>query len=637
MSALHLRFLFLSLLLLCCVSPSSFLSIPSRFTDPIVGLAACRPYQIKAFTQFKNEFDTRHCNHSDDFNGVWCDNSTGAVTKLQLRDCLNGTLKPNSSLFGFHQLRYLDLSQNHFTSASIPSEFGNLNKLEVLSLSSNGFLGQVPSSFSNLSMLSSLDLYQNELSGSFPLVRNLSKLTGLDLSNNHFSGILNPNSSLFGLHHLRYLDLCFNNFSSSLSSEFGNLNKLEVFVLSSNSFFGQVPPTFSNLTLLRHLWLDQNMLTGSFPLVQNLTELFILALFHNHFSGTIPSSLLTMPSLTMLTLNENHLTGSFEFPNSSSSSKLVSLELANNHFEEQILKPISKLITLEYLDLSFLNTSYPIDLSLFSPLKSLASLVLSGNKISQASLSSGSNIMLTVKYLTLEHCGINKFPNILRTLEKLELINLNNNRIKGKIPEWLWRLPRLSAVFSVNNSLNGFEGSAEILLNSAVRTLDLELNSFEGPLPNPPLSINILSVAHNNFTGKVPLSICNRSSLDVLFLSYNNFSGPIPQCLSNLTIACLRKNSLEGSIPDAFYVGTSLLTLDVGFNRITGKLPRSLHNCSSLRFLSVDNNGIKTRFLFGSRVYQICVSLPFVQTNSTVLYLLLIKVHSDFLSCGYLR
>lgn len=147
----HLRFLFLSLLLfLCCVSHSN-----SGFTYPIVGLGACRPHQIKAFTQFiKNEFDTSHCNHSDDFNGVWCDNSTGAITKLQLRACLSGTLKSNSSLFGFRQLRYLDLNQNNFISSPIPSEFGNLNKLELLSLPSNGFIGQVPSSLSNLSLLS---------------------------------------------------------------------------------------------------------------------------------------------------------------------------------------------------------------------------------------------------------------------------------------------------------------------------------------------------------------------------------------------------------------------------------------------------------------------------------------------------
>ncbi|XP_020884720.1 receptor-like protein 12 [Arabidopsis lyrata subsp. lyrata] len=286
MSDSHLRLLFLSLVLLCCVSPSSLSTLENR--------VACRPHQIQAFTHFKNEFDTRHCNHSDDLNGVWCDNSTGAVTVLRLRDCLIGTLKPNSSLFEFHQLRHLDLSKNNFASTPLPSKFGNLNKLEALRLFSNGFIGQVPYSFNNLCQLSYLDL-----------------------SYNHLSGTLNPNNSLFELHLLRYLNLGYNNFSSSLPSEFGNLNKLEVLSLSSNGFFGQVPLTISNLASLTQFYLDQNKLTGSFPLVQNLTNLSIIGLASNHFTGTIPSYLLTLPSLSALELSKNDFTGSIEVPNSS--------------------------------------------------------------------------------------------------------------------------------------------------------------------------------------------------------------------------------------------------------------------------------------------------------------------------------
>ncbi|CAL9235283.1 unnamed protein product [Arabidopsis halleri] len=593
MSESHLRVPFLSLLLLCCVSPSSFFSIES----PVDGLVACRPRQIQALTQFKNEFDTRNCNHSDDFNGVWCDNSTGAVTKLQLKGCLSGTLKSNSSLFGFHQLRYIDLNNNNFTSSLIPSEFGNLNKLEVLSLSSNGFLGQVPSSFSNLSLLFYLYLSHNELTGSFPPLRNLSKLTVLDLSYNYLSGTLNPNSSLFELHHLRYLNLDYNNFSSSLPSEFGNLNKLEAFSLTSNGFFGQVPPTFSNLTRLTQLWLDKNKLTGNFRLVQNLTKLSLLEFSYNHFSGAIPFSLLSMPFLSYLDLNENHLTGSIEVPNSSS-SMLVTLYLGNNQFEGQILEPISKLINLEHLDLSFLNISYPIDLNLFSSLKSLSNLDLSGNSISSGSLRSDTLIPLTLEGLTLERCGISEFPNILKTLQKLVYINLSHNIIKGKIPEWLWSLPRLNTVVLVNNSFNSFEGSAKVLENSSVRILNLGPNNLEGALPHLPLSINVLFANNNNFRGEIPLSICNRSSLEVLVLSNNNFIGQIPQCLSNLMFVNLRNNRLEGSIPDAFYNGALTQTLDVGYNQLTGKLPRSLLNCSFLKFLSVDNNKIEDKFPF---------------------------------------
>ncbi|XP_013632590.1 PREDICTED: LRR receptor-like serine/threonine-protein kinase FLS2 [Brassica oleracea var. oleracea] len=79
-------------------------------------------------------------------------------------------------------------------------------------------------------------------------------------------------------------------------------------------------------------------------------------------------------------------------------------------------------------------------------------------------------------------------------------------------------------------------------------------NHFEGEIPLPPLSINTFYARNNTFTGDIPLSFCNRTSLTVLDLSYNNFTGPIPQCLNDFMIVKLRKNNLEGSLPDRFNV-----------------------------------------------------------------------------------
>ncbi|XP_010473866.1 PREDICTED: receptor like protein 30-like [Camelina sativa] len=446
-------------LLYCFFFASSFFLMINALT--------CRQDQIQALMQFKNEFESDGCNSSDYLNGVQCDNATGAVTKLQLPSgCFTGTLKPNSSLFGLHQLRYLNLSHNNFTSSSLPSEFSNLSRLEVLSLASNGFTGQVPSEFSNLVLLTHLNISHNELTGSFPLVKSLSKLSFLDFS-------------------------------------------------------------------------------------------------YNHFSGPIPSDLLpSLPFLSYLDLKKNRLTGSIDVPNASSSSSLVHLSLGYNQFEGKILEPISKLTNLKYLELSSLNVSYPIDLRVFSPLKSLLVLDLRENRLLPASLSSESDIPLSLKSLFLVRCDIIEFPNILKILQNMELIDISNNLIKGKIPEWLWKLPRLSLVNLVNNSFTGFEGSSEVLVNSSLRIMDFAYNSMTGEFPVPPLNSVYLSAWNNSFTGNIPLSVCNRSSLIVLDLSYNNFTGPIPQCLSNLKIVNLRKNSLEGSIPDEFFSNASIQTLD---------------------------------------------------------------------------
>uniref|UniRef100_A0A0D3C3W2 Leucine-rich repeat-containing N-terminal plant-type domain-containing protein n=1 Tax=Brassica oleracea var. oleracea TaxID=109376 RepID=A0A0D3C3W2_BRAOL len=498
MSSLRLRFLLVHFL--CCAFASSFITI-----NPLVfGLAACRPDQIQALLQFKNEFESGGCNLSSYFHGVTCDNTTGAVTKLHLPNgCFTGMIKANSILFELRQLRHLNLSHNNFTSSPLPSGLSNLNGLEVLSLSSNGFQGQVPSSFSNLTKLSQFDLSHNDLTGGFQLVQNLTKLSTLDLS-------------------------------------------------------------------------------------------------YNHFSGTIPSSLLlTLPLLSHLDLRGNYLTGSIEVP-SSPSSRLEHLFLGHNHFDGQILEPISKVTTLKELVLSFINVSYHIDLKDFSSLKSLLNLELSGNILSATtSLISGSDVPPNLYRLMMKSCSINEFPKFLKTLQNLERLDLSDNQIKGKVPEWLWSLPRLSIVILKNNSFNGFDGS---LHNSSVTMLDLSLNNFTGSLPPPPLSIKLFLASRNSFTGDKPLSTCSRRYLDALDLSYNNFSGSIPQCLGKFKILNLRKNNLHGIIPNAFSSNSLLQTLDVGYNKISGQLPRSLVNCSSLRFLSVDHNNIKDLFPFWLKV-----------------------------------
>ncbi|KFK31090.1 hypothetical protein AALP_AA6G066700 [Arabis alpina] len=580
---LHLPLRFLLLLLLYCL----FASSEFIYKNPVHGLVACHPHQIQALLQFKDEFDSHGCNQTDYFNGVRCDNTTGVITKLQLPSgCLSGTLKPNSSLFRLHHLRHLNLSHNDFTSSSLPFEFGNLNRLEVLSLSSNGFIGQVPSSFNNLSLLSYLVLSHNELTGSFPPIQNLTKLSLLVLQNNHFS-TLEPNNSLFEFHHLRFLDLSHNNFISiPLPFEFGNLNKLEVLALSYNGFVGQVPSSFNSLNRLTDLYLGYNKLTGNFPHVHNLTKLSLLSLANNDFFGTIPSSLFTMPFLSTLVLNENHFSGPIEIPNSSFSPRLEGLFLRGNNFEDEILKPISKLTNLKTLGLHSLNISQPIDLSVFSSLKHLTGLDLSGNSVSPISLSSDLGMPSSMEVLYLSGCNITEFPKILKPLQNLTFINLSNNQIKGKVPRWFWSLPRLTVVNFVNNSLDGFEGSDDVLLNSSVQTLFLDSNSFEGTLPNLPLSVNYFSAWNNNFKGHIPLSICDRNSLMFLDLSYNHFNGPIPPCHIPLSLAKL----------------TDLQSLDLSRNQLSGTIPNGLKTLTFLAFINVSHNQLKGEIPQGTQI-----------------------------------
>ncbi|KAL0670993.1 hypothetical protein Bca4012_033697 [Brassica carinata] len=466
MSESHMRLHFLSLILLCCVFPSRSFDLHIDNSSYV----ACGPHQTQALTEFMNEFDSSHCNLTDPYNGVWCDNSTGAVTMLRLKACLSGTLKPNSSLFRLHHLRYLNLRHNKFISSSIPSEFGNLNRLEVLSLRNNGFVGQVPSSFNNLSLLSVLRLSRKEL-------------------------------------------------------------------------------------------------TGSFSLVLNLTKLSYLALSHNQLSGTLPSSLLTMPSLTYLNLHGNDLTGSIEFDNLSTTTfSLQHMNLGNNHFEGKIIEPISKLINLKHLDLSFLNTSSPFDLRLFSSLKSLL-------------------------YLDLSGCGITKFPNILKILEKLEVIGMSNNRIKGKVPKWSLTYLRLG--------YNNLTGPIPQCLSN-LTLLNIRKNNLEGSIPyafHMGASLRTLDVGHNRLTGKLPRSLKNCSSLEFLVADHNMIEDTFPfwlKALLNLQVLILSSNKFYGSIsppgqgPLRF---PELRIFEISDNKFTGCLPPRYFVDWKASSLTMNENG----------------------------------------------
>jgi len=93
------------------------------------------------------------------------------------------------SLMNAKSLVRLDLAGNAFQ-GSIPTEYGQLQQLEMLALNENYLKGSIPYSFGKLSSLQILKLNNNELTGSISeeLFANMSHLKRLDLSQNQFNG-----------------------------------------------------------------------------------------------------------------------------------------------------------------------------------------------------------------------------------------------------------------------------------------------------------------------------------------------------------------------------------------------------------------------------------------------------------------
>jgi hypothetical protein len=154
---------------------------------------------------------------------------------------------------------------------SLPSEMGNLAKLQTLSLYFNHLSEPLPPELGNLSDLEMLILHSNKLSGHIPPeLGNLSSLRKLDLESNSLSGRIPP--------------------------ELGNLTNLETLNLNNNELSGSIPPDLGNLSNLQGLFLAGNNLSGRIPSeLGNLTNLGMVNVDYNNLSGDLPGNLQNLP------------------------------------------------------------------------------------------------------------------------------------------------------------------------------------------------------------------------------------------------------------------------------------------------------------------------------------------------------
>ncbi|CAD5319357.1 unnamed protein product [Arabidopsis thaliana] len=422
-------------------------------------------------------------------------------------------------------------------------------------------------------------------------------LLGVNLNNT-----LKPNSGLFKLQYLQNLTLRYCNLYGEIPFSLGTLSHLTFLDLSENKLVGQVPSSIGNLTKLMYLRLSINHLSGKSSVsFANLTKLIQLDIrendfepelipdmsrFHNlegfgggNFFGPFPTSLFTIPSLRWVNLRDsnNNFTGHIDFGNSSLSSRLSYLSLADNNFDGPIPESISKFLNLVLLDLRNNSFSGPFPTSLFK-IPSLQWVTLARNNF-KGPIDFG-NTWPSSSSLSSLYLADNNFdgqiPESISQFLKLERLDISNNKLQGNVPGCLLRLSSLELS---HNSLSGFGKSSQVLDQAQMRVLRLDSNSFQGPFPH---------------------WICQFRLLEILDLSNNSFSGSIPLCLRNITYSLevlnLRNNNFSGILPDVFLNATRLYTLDVSRNRLEGKLPKTLINCTSMRLLNVEGNKFKETF-----------------------------------------
>ncbi|EOY13266.1 Receptor like protein 53, putative [Theobroma cacao] len=561
---------FLFAFLLFQVNSSSISLLSSRPPQ------SCPSEHSSALIQFKNSLslvsDSEICrdsypkteswNQSIDccsWEGVTCHSLTGRVIGLDLScSLLEGNLPSNSSLFLLQDLQWLNLAHLNFIDSQIPSEFSKLRSLTHLNLSYTGFHGSIPSSLGNLTKITFLHLKSNNFEGQIPDVfGNFKKLIMLDFSFNNFHGLF-P-SSVFNL--TGVTDMAFNNnhLGGPLPYNISGLSNLQRLFLSANLLDGRVPGWLFSLPVnLALLDLSSNNLSGNIEscMLSKLRNLQELDLSNNSLlslsscSNDVNS---TFPKLNILCFSSCNI---HQFPSFLRASETLShLDLSNNKIQGSISKLEAEgLESLTYLDLSF-NLLTNVDQF---PGKTLQTIDLRSNSL-QGPLPtpphSIHHLLISENELTGEipsgFCNIT-FPQVL---------DMSKNNLSGIIPRCLANYRFLSVL---NLRMNNFDGKIPTMCTdegSWLRSLNLNNNQLEGPIPRSLVNcseLEFLDLGNNNLNDSFPRWLGVLSSLQILVLRSNKFHGPVPNLRSTSFFTSLRvidisQNEFNGHLPTKFF------------------------------------------------------------------------------------
>ncbi|TYG72093.1 hypothetical protein ES288_D05G452400v1 [Gossypium darwinii] len=402
--------------------------------------------------------------------------STVNLTSLFLSSC-NLSEFPQF-LKGLKSLESLDLSCNKIE-GKIPQwmrEVGN-GSLTHLNVSHNTLTEVEHFPWKNIDVL---DLSSNLISGNLPIPA--STIRVFLISNNSFNGEVS--SLICNATYLQILDLSHNYLSGSIPQCFGNLSYwLEFLNLKKNKFYGTIPPAFAKGCRLSNFNLNGNLLEGPLtPSILNCRGLEVLDLGNNKINDTFPHWLGSLPQLQVLVLKSNQLHGSL-CVNSSKSipffSKIQIFDLSSNYF------------------------SGPLPVRYINSFKAIINLEKIGS---------------TVSYMGVHDYGVGFYTYSIGIV------------MKGQDRE----LVKIFTMWMI---------------------IDLSNNQFEGGIPKVIGKLNLLkglNLSHNNLIGDIPTSIGNLTSLEWLDLSSNRLSGTIPNRLADLPFLSsfnVSENQLHGQIP----------------------------------------------------------------------------------------
>lgn len=597
------------------------------FTD--AQILTCSDTEVAALLDFKNglkDSENRRLsswrggsNNCCSWKGIDCDNQTGGVIKIDLHNPypvsirarygfwnLSGEIRP--SLLKLMNLRYLDLSFNTFDGIPIPEFIGSLKKLQYLNLSSAGFSGTVPANLGNLSSLQYLDVSSDLFSGltvaDLNWVSNLISLKHLEMNQVDLSSVnsdwLDRYNMLPNLTELHLSGCSLPNLASSLN--FINFTSLAVLDLSMNAFDSDFPYWLQNLSSLEYVDLNSCGLKGRIPLgIGELPRLRFLDLALNYNLSANFRALFTgsWKSIEVLSLASNKIHGKLP-ANIGNKTFLMSFDLSDNNIEGGIPSTIGRLCNLVTLDVSRnnLTESLPEELDgsgtcapSETTLPNLKYLLLSNNRIA-GKLPEWLGMVKNLTEFSLDFNLLEgNIPDYLGTLQNLTNIGLSGNKLQGTLPESIGGLSQLSVLDVSSNQLTGILKEAHFGKLRKLKILRLSSNSFTLNVTStwlPPFQIRNLDMGSCKLGPLFPAWLQSQKGLRFLDISNASISDFIPTWFwdisSNLSLLNVSVNQLKGQIPTPFEVSPSA-DVDLSSNQFTGSIP-----VAPVELLDLSNN-----------------------------------------------
>lgn len=431
-----------------------------------------------------------------------------------------------------------------------------------------------------------------------PSIGNLTFLKTLNLSTNSFYGELPP---LNRFHKLQTLVLAHNLLQGIIPNTLANCSNLNRLDISGNFLSGEIPLDISLLSNLSILVLPANNISGMIPpSVKNMTQLRVIDFANNQLTGSIPHELGKSQNLTAVVLGGNNLSGGIPGTLFNSSS-LQMLDLSVNMLGQTLPSDITlpKLVSL-VLDNNYFEGHIP---ALLGNISGLRQLDLSSNSFTGKVPSSLGNLGM-LNYLNLQKNKLEandrqswEFIDKLSNYSNLQLLSLTDNHFEGTIPDSIGKLSYNLQVLGLGtNNLSGIIPSSFGNLTGLTK-LELSYNNLNGPILDWIGNMKELGgivLDANNFTGTIPLSMSNLTKLTVLSLAQNEFGGPISPSLGSLTLLTylnLSYNNLQGNIPKEIFSPESTMTTCVlSYNKLEGPIPQEITNLGQLTELYLSSN-----------------------------------------------